>query len=286
MGGERSVSELAVFRAELDRLEAEDRWDDPAYDFLAQRVEELKAASKSTPSAPQSTPTTGQPEPDLAARMLAMQANPERFSDEQVHAIVAEYNREVLAAGQTDQPERIDVAALAREMATASADPSIDPEQARELGRRYNLAIRQGVGYRTTETLRADLASPDLTVRMEAASALQDRGELSDDEVAAATAAYHQAVAETSVVLEATAGIDIAGLPEELRPAAEAIVAAKKSLEVPPDPVDAALHQFNQAVRSMKAPSLEQQLAELGLDPDPDLGAQAEPQPQPASQEA
>jgi hypothetical protein len=52
-------------------------------------------------------------------------------------------------------------------------------------------------------------------------------------------------------------------------PAAEAILKAKAALEVPPDPADAALHQLDQAIGSMKPPTLAEQLAELGVQAEP-----------------
>ena len=95
---------------------------------------------------------------------------------------------------------------------------------------------------------------------MRAAAALQERGELSDEQATEMVDAYN---AEVRAANER--GLDVASLPEELRPATEAILKAAADLEVPPDPADAAIHQLNRAIRAMPAPTLEQQLEALGL---------------------
>jgi hypothetical protein len=65
-------------------------------------------------------------------------------------------------------------------------------------------------------------------------------------------------------------GLNVAELPEELRPAAAAILKAKADMEVPAEPVEAALHQLNQAIRSMRPATLAEQLEGLGVQPEPE----------------
>jgi hypothetical protein len=110
------------------------------------------------------------------------------------------------------------------------------------------------------EALRGDLAGGDLPARMAAAAALQQRG-LLEDGVADALVVEYQADCQVA----AERGLDVAALPPELQEAAAAILKAKAALEVPPDPVAAALHQLDQAIGSMKPPTLEKQLEAAGI---------------------
>lgn len=152
-------------------------------------------------------------------------SNPGRLSDVERDALVRRYNAAVVAAG-TSQAERVDVQALARDMATAAADPTLGDERAAELARRYNAAILQGPERRTTQALRGELASTDLATRMRAAAELQQRRELDDgvaDEIVGAYNAEVQAANER--------GLDPAEVPEEFRPAAAAIQAQLERLQ-------------------------------------------------------
>jgi hypothetical protein len=258
------MSELAVFQAELERLEREDRWDDPGYDFLVSKVEELQAAEKAKPSAARAPAAAGEPEADLAARMLAMASSPERYSDEQHAAIVAEYNASVVAAGTTQQAQRVDVQALTREMLAAQANPgALTDQQRADLADRYNASIRQGPERRTVSELRADLASTDLAARMQAAAALQQRGELDDATAGEIVDAYNAAVREHA---DARAALDPDAYPEELREVVEGLRQGREHLERPADPVEAGIAKFNQYVASLKPATVEQQLADLGVE--------------------
>jgi len=262
---------LEMLRAERDLIEGRDDWANPALGYLNDTITALEAEERAKP--PAATPTT-EPEADpvaaLASEMQAMLANPGRYSDAQHDQAVTRFNQAVIAAGQT-QAERVDIQALTRDMAAAGADPGalskLDDDQRADLLRRYNRAAVQRPERRTSEVLRGDLAGGDLPARMRAATELQARGELDDSEASAVVDAYNSEVSAAG-----ERGLDVAALPAELQEPAKAILAAQAALEIPPDPADAALHQLNQAIRSMKPASLEEQLEGLGV--------QAEPEPE------
>ena len=260
------MSELAIFSAELERLEREGRWDDPGYDYLASKVEELQAAEKVKPQ-PAQAPAAGQPQEDLASRMLAMSASPWKYSDEQHVAVVAEYNQAVISAGQqVAGAERVDVAALARDMAAANADPHAPLDVPGQLVRRYNQAVRQDPAACSTEELRADLASQDLGTRMAAALELQARNEELPEGMAS------KLVGEDLLVWQAQqleAARDPANYSPEMRPVVEALQQAEEAQQQPVDPTERAIGLFNEAVRRQRPQSLEEQLEAVGVSAEP-----------------
>jgi hypothetical protein len=264
------TTKLEVFKAELEALETADRYDAPEYDYLAEMVDKLSAEERAGAAAPAATTTaTAQPEAQSVAALLAdMEAaarNPDRYSDEHVQGLVARYNAAVVEAGErAEQAGPLDMQALLRDMVRAGADPDAlsDAERA-ELMARYNQATRQGPESRSVASLRSDLAAGDLLVRMAAAGELDRRGEPLDDATVEAMLGEYNA----EVFAANERGPNVAELPEELRPAAEALLKAAADLEVPPDPVDAALKEWNEALLAMKPPTLEEQLADLGIEP-------------------
>jgi len=129
---------------------------------------------------------------------------------------------------------------------------------------------RASPGRGTVAELRADLASQDLGMRMRAAAALQQRGEL-DDGVADEVVNAFNAEVQTA----AAAIGDQDAYPAELRPVVEAQRAALRAQQVPADPVDHATRVWNDFVRAQRPPTLAEQLEALGV--------QAEPEPQPVS---
>jgi hypothetical protein len=274
------MSELEVFRAELERLEQADEWDHPAYDFLAAKVSELQAAErKSQPATTSSQTGSGSPDSDplqaLQTEMRAALANPGKYSDAQRDTLVTRFNTQVIEAGAAGA-ERVDVGQLARDMVGAGDSSTLTDEQRAELSRRYDQATRQGPERRTVKALRGELAGGDLAARMEAGAVLQQRGEL-DDGVADALVTEYQRECQAA----AERGLDVESLPPELQEPARAILAAQAALEVPADPTEAALAMFNSAVAGMRPPSVAEQLEALGV-------VQAEPEPEvpePASQE-
>jgi hypothetical protein len=267
------TTKLEIFKAELEALEAADGYGEAHYDYLVEQVERLEReeASKPAASAPASaTAPDADPFQALQTEMQAALANPGRFTDAQIDELVTRFNAAVIAAGTTST-ERVDIGQLQRDMATATSNPgALSDSEHTELLRRYNAAARQGPERRTSEALRGELASGDLPARMRAAEALQQRG-LLEDGVADALVMEYQASCQAA----AERGLDVAALPPELQEAAKAILAAQAALEVPADPTEAALHQLDQAIRSMKSPTLAEQLEALGV--------QAEPEPESVS---
>jgi hypothetical protein len=275
-----------ALKAERDALEEAGEWDHASLPWLCEEIEKLEATDKATapaPAASASAPTTTEPEGDpvaaLQAEMEAMLANPEKFSDSERDALVRRFNAQVLEAGAAGA-ERVDVQALTRDMLAATADPDLGDDQRAELARRYNEAIRQGPEHRTTEALRGALAGDDLGERMRAATALADRGEISEAEIGEVVSGYNQAVTE---VADARAAMDPESWPEELRPIVEAQRQALEAQATPVDPVEratrAATMAFDDFVKQQRPPTLAEQLEALGV-------VQAEQVPEPASQEA
>ncbi len=261
------TTRLETLRAELDAIEAAGQWDHPAHQWLCEQVERLEREEKSKPAAPAAAPATqqaGDPVAALVADMQAAHAHPERFTDQYISDLVSRYNAQVSESGRT--AERIDMAQVHREMLTAEANPgALSDEQHADLLARYNAAVVQGPERRTTEVLRADLAGSDLGARMRAAEALGERGELDDATASEIVAAYN-----LEVDAAAERDPDVASLPPQLQDAAKAVYAAQAALEVPADPTEAALHQLDQAIRSMKPPTLAEQLEALGVQVEPD----------------
>jgi hypothetical protein len=255
---------LEVLKAELDALEAADAYDAPQYDWLFSEVDKLEAEEKAAkPSAPQSTPT-GEPEADLAARMLAMQASPHKYTDDQRAAILREYNAAVADAGQS-QPEATDLQALQRDMLQAGADPAMLDDAGRDaLLARYNKASAGRP--RSAVALRADLGSQDLGTRLEAAAELQRRGEELPEGLVDRLTGEDFTQWQTERI---AASRDPANLPEPLREAAKVLYAAEEAMNRPADPVAAAIGDLNSYVRGMRPPTPEEQLAELGVEPEP-----------------
>ncbi len=156
------TSKLEVLKAELDALEAADAYDAPQYDWLCEQVEWLTREEAAKPPTPEPTPATQADDPirALEAEMQAALANPERFTDAQRDELVTRYNAAVMAAGQFQQPEAVDLGALQRDMLTAQADPSkLDDEQRAELLRRYDQATRR------RPTARADSGRRESALR-------------------------------------------------------------------------------------------------------------------------
>ncbi len=252
------TSKLEVLKAELDALEAADAYDAPQYDWLCEQVEWLTREEAAKPPTPEPTPATQADDPirALEAEMQAALANPERFTDAQRDELVTRYNAAVMAAGQFQQPEAVDLGALQRDMLTAQADPSkLDDEQRAELLRRYDQATRR------RPTARAD--SPDLAERMEAAVQAQERGEEVD--VDGLMGQF-----ETWQMEQLAAARDPASFPPELQDAAKVLYAAEAAMHRPADPVDAAIGDLNRYVRGMKPPSLAEQLEALGVQVEPE----------------
>ncbi len=236
------TSKLEVLKAELDALEAADAYDAPQYDWLCEQVEWLTREEAAKPPTPEPTPATQADDPirALEAEMQAALANPERFTDAQRDELVTRYNAAVMAAGQFQQPEAVDLGALQRDMLTAQADPSkLDDEQRAELLRRYDQATRR------RPTARAD--SPDLAERMGLMGQF-----------------------ETWQMEQLAAARDPASFPPELQDAAKVLYAAEAAMHRPADPVDAAIGDLNRYVRGMKPPSLAEQLEALGVQVEPE----------------
>jgi hypothetical protein len=247
------MSKLEVLKAELDAIEAAEQWDHPAHQWLSEQVEELEREEAAKPPAP--TPAPAQQASDTVAaleiEMQAALANPERYSDAQRDQLVTRYNTAVMAAGQSQQTETVDLGALTRDMLTAGADPSkLSDEQRTELLRRYDKATRQ------RPDARVD--SPDLAERMEAARQAQERGE--DVDVDALMAQFEHWQSQ-----QLAASRDPANFPPELQEAAKVLYAAEDAMHRPADPVDAAIGDLNRYVRGMKPPTLEEQLEAAGV---------------------
>jgi hypothetical protein len=257
------TSKLEVFRADLEALEAADAYDAPQYDYLVEMVERLEAEEKAKPPAAQAPPTEpADPVVALVRDMERAAANPEKFTDVERDRLVERYNSMVVEGGRTSQ--RVDVAALAREMAAAAADPNVGAERAAELAERYNQAIRQGPEQRTTSALRGELSSTDLEIRMLAAAALADRGEIGEAEIAEVVDAYN------SEVHAAAAVGDPSEYPEHLRPIVEAQQAALRAQQEPSDPVERATKTWNDFVLAQRPPTLAEQFEALGLEAEPE----------------
>jgi hypothetical protein len=253
--------QLKVFQAELDRLEAEDRWDDPGYDFLAAKVEELKAAERSKPSAPRA-PAAAESEADALAKLTAdmekAAANMDAVTDEQAADLVARFN--AMASAGLSQSEAVDLAALQRDMTIAGADANaLTDEQRTELMGRFNRAARQ------QPVARPD--SQDLGERMLAALQAHERGEDVPDEL------VHRLTGEEFMAWQQQrleAARDPANLPPEIQDAAKVLYQAEAEMHRPADPVDAALGDLRAYVQSMRPPSVAEQLEALGVEPEPE----------------
>ena len=272
------TTRLEVLKAELAQLEADDNYGHAAYDWLCEQVEALEREEKAKASAPQSSATTTEPDGDpvaaLQAEMESAITDPSKLTDSQRDELVTRFNEMVIEAG-TAGAERIDVSQLTKDMLGAGDGSALDDQAREALLRRYNQAVIQGPGERTAEALRGDLDSGDLPARMAAATELLQRGLLDDGVADELVSSYNAEVAAAG-----ERGLPVGELPEELRPAAEAILAAQAALEVPPDPADAAVWQLNQAMSKMKPPTVAEQLEALGVQVEP------EQVPEPASQEA
>jgi hypothetical protein len=264
------TGKLEIFKAELEALEAADAYDAPQYDYLVEMVERLQAEEQAAKPQAAQAPAAAEPAGDsiqaIHAEMEAALARQAAGQDVDVDGLLGRLNTAIMA-GAT-QPESTDLGQLQRDMLQAGADPgALSEEQRADLLRRFNSTR---LPRRTSEELRADLGSNDLPARMRAAEALQRRGELSDEQATELVNQYNAAVGEA---LERGPNLD--ELPPELRDAAAAIYKAKADLEVPADPVAAALYQLDQAIRSMRPPTLAEQFEALGVEPPP------EPEPVP-----
>jgi hypothetical protein len=285
---------LTTLRAERDLIEGRDDWGNPALGYLNDTIEALEATERA--KAPEPAPTTepaGDPFRAVQEEMQAALARQAAGHDVDPDALIRRWNAQLADAGRSLDPalslerddvqaadhrrprDATDLAALQRQMLQAGADPgALSDAQRDALLRRYNQA---SPGRGTIAELRADLASGDLPTRLRAAEALQRRGELTDEQATEVVDAYNFEVNAAN-----ERGLDVAALPPELQEAAKAILAAQAALEVPADPTEAALHQLNQAIRSMKAPTLAEQLEALGVVAEPEQ----EQVPEPEHQEA
>jgi hypothetical protein len=264
------TTRLETLRAERDRLEANDEWDHPAHPWLCEEIEKLEAAEGAGQAAQASTPATapaGDSVEALAADREAALVQQAAGRDVDASALVARYNSLVTAAGSAGA-ERVDVAQLARDLVGADADPSsLDDAGRSSLVQRFNQAARQRPEPRTTEVLRADLAGSDLGVRMRAAAALQQRGELDDAAAADVVGAYN---AEVQAMATARQNLDPAAYPEWPAEVVEGLREVQEAQRAPADPLEAATRRFNEFVRAQKPPTAEETLAALGVEPEPE----------------
>lgn len=279
-------SKLEVLKAELEQLEANDGYDAPQYDYLFDTVTALEAEERAAKAKP---PAAGAPAPEperdplqvLTEEMETALARLEAgHTDVDADGLIARCNALWDAGNAGPEVERVDVRALLRELVVAQATPdTLTQEQADDLARRYDLAVRQSGEPRTLEVLRGELASGDLPTRLLAADALADRGELSAEEVATVIGAYND-----EVDAAAERGLNVEELPEALRPAATELLEQARRLDeeeiTKGDPARAAVLHFDRALAALRPPSVAEQLGALGLDPD--LVPEQEPQPQEA----
>jgi hypothetical protein len=264
------TTKLEVFKAELGRLEAEDRYDALEYDYLAEMVERLEAEEKAAAPAAQTSATSTQVPADpvaaLVAELEAAHANPGKYTDEQLAQLVKRYNAQVIEAGRP-QRQATDLAQLRQRIVVAGANPdALDDSERDALVRDWNQATP---GHRSVAELRADLDSQDFGKRLEAAEALQRRGEelpeglvekLTGEDFLAWQVQQHEAAR------------DPANYSAEMGPVVEAFVEAEAHqarLARPVDPVSKAVGMFNDAVRAVRPPTPEETLAALGVEPEP-----------------
>jgi hypothetical protein len=293
------TTRLETLRAERDQIEAAEQWDHPAHKWLCEQVEALEAEERAKAPAPAPAPTTepaADPFQALETEMTDALARQAAGHDVDADALIARWNHQLADAGRTLDPafslerddvqladhrrprDATDLADLQRRMVEAGAD--LDPLQRRtvagadpsklsdaerdQLVRDWN---RAAPGRGTAAELRADLESSDLATRMRAAEALQRRGEeLPEGLVERLTG--EDLMAWQSQQLAASR--DPASFPPELQEAAKVMFQAEDAQGRPADPVDAAIGDFNAWIRRQRPPTVEEQLAALGVQVEPE----------------